>query len=339
MRRSSLTVIATLGPATPNPAAVTALRDAGADLLRINGSHLEPGQLAAMLELVERGGFPLERVVVDLQGSKTRLGKLATPITVRAGERLHLVPEGQAPPAAGVVTVDRPAFLRALRADDRLRVDDGRFGLKVLAVHGTRVSVEAETDGVLAARKGIARRGREVDLEVHLLPRDRALLERAVKRGVRHLAVSYARSPDLLRLVRRYAKNAAPGQPIHVWAKLEQPSAVEAWSLLAEACDGLWLCRGDLGAELGIEQLPAMQRKLLSHALPDTTLLVAGQVLHHMCDSPRPTRSEACHVADLIEAGVAGFVLSDETAIGAHGPEAVRWLERIFAAGDPTAAP
>ncbi len=339
MRSSSLNVIATLGSATASPAAVAALRDAGADMVRLNGAHLRPGKLAALLDLAERGGFTPDRVVVDLQGAKTRLGWLAAPVAVRAGERLHLIPEGQAPPAQGVVTVDRAAFLRALSAGDRLRVDDGRFGLKVLAVHGTRVSVEAEQDGELKPRKGLARWGSEVHLEVHLLPSDKALIDRAAKRGVQAFAVSYARHPDLLRLVRRYARNAAPDSSIRIFAKLEQPSALEAWSVLAEASDALWLCRGDLGAEVGLEHLPALQRSLLARALPGTPLLVAGQVLHHMCSSPRPTRSEACHVHNLIEAGVAGFVLSDETALGPHGPEAVRWLERLFAVGDPTAAP
>lgn len=339
MRRSTLTVIVTLGPATASPAAVAALREAGADMVRLNGAHLRPGQLAALLDLAERGGFTMDRVVVDLQGSKTRLGWMDQPLFVRTGERLHLVPEGQAASKPGLITVDRPAFLRALAPGDRLRVDDGRLGLTVLAVHGTRITVEAEQDGELKPRKGIACRGRELEPEVHLLPSDRALLDRAVKRGVQALAVSYARDPDLLRLVRRYANSAAPDRPVRVYAKLEQPSAVDAWSVLAEASDGLWLCRGDLGAEVGLEQLPGIQRRLVSQALPGTPLLIAGQVLHHMCTSPRPTRSEACHVDDLLEAGVAGFVLSDETALGAHGPQAVRWLKRLFAAGDPTAAP
>lgn len=339
MRSASISVVATLGPASSSPAAVAALREAGADMVRLNGAHLRPGQLSTLLEVADRGGFTMDRVVVDLQGAKTRLGWLAAPVPLRMGQRLHLIPEGGTSASEGVVTVDRPAFLRALAPGDRLRVDDGRVGLKVLAVHGTRVSVEAEQDGELSSRKGLARRGEEVDLEVHLMPSDRALLERAVKRGVQNLAVSYARSPDLLRLVRRYARNAAPDQPVRVFAKLEQPSAIEAWSVLAEASDALWLCRGDLGAEVGIEHLPTLQRRLLAQALPGAPLLVAGQVLHHMCGSPRPTRSEACHVADLLEAGVAGFVLSDETAIGAHGPEAVRWLKRLFAVGDPTAAP
>ncbi len=334
-----ITVIATLGPSSCSPAAVAALREAGADLVRLNGSHLRPGQLLQLLDIAGKGGFPPERVVLDLQGGKTRLGWLDKPVPMSAGQRIHLVPAGAAPPTAGVLPVDRPAFLRALSAGDRLRVDDGRLGLKVLAVHGTRVTVEAEQDGELLARKGLARMGEDLDLEVHVLPSDRTLLDAALGRGVQALAVSYARNPDLLRLVRRHARNAAPDSAVRVYAKIEQPAAIDAWKMLADSADALWLCRGDLGAEVGLEHLPALQRRLLSEALPDTPLFVAGQVLHHLTASPRPTRSEACHVADLVVAGAAGFVLSDETAMGPHGPAAVRWIRKLAAAAHGAGAP
>lgn len=339
MSSPPLTVIATLGPSSCSPAAVAALREAGADLVRLNGSHLRPGQLRMLLDIAAKGGFPPDRVVLDLQGGKTRLGWLEASVPVTAGQRLHLVPEGAAVTGEGTLPVDRPAFLRALSAGDTLRVDDGRIELKVLAVHGTRVSVEATADGELTSRKGLARASGDLDLEVHVLPSDRTLLDAALAKGVRSLAVSYARNPDMLRLVRRYARNAAPDAAVRVYAKIEQPGAVDAWKVLADAADALWFCRGDLGAEAGLERLPALQRRLLAQALPDTPLFMAGQVLHHLTTSPRPTRSEACHVADLLWAGVCGFVLSDETATGPHGPEAVRWLRKLYAAGDPTAAP
>jgi pyruvate kinase len=176
-----------------------------------------------------------------------------------------------------------------------------------------------------------------MDPEVHLLASDRALLDRALPRGVATLALSCAEDPELVRLVRRHARRVAPEIPVRMVAKLETGAALTAWRSLAAEADSLWLCRGDLAAELGLAMLPAATRRLLAEALPDTPLLVAGEVLYHMTVSPRPTRSEACHLADLIAAGVAGFVLSDETALGPHGPEAVAWIRRLEAgeqAGD-----
>jgi pyruvate kinase len=112
-------------------------------------------------------------------------------------------------------------------------------------------------------------------------------------------------------------------------AKLEQPEALERIEDIIGGSDAAWLCRGDLGAEVGLARLPVLQRGLLDATLGRTPVLVAGQVLHHMTTSPRPTRSEVCHVGDLVERGVAGFVLSDETATGGHGPEAVRVLRQV----------
>jgi pyruvate kinase len=231
-----------------------------------------------------------------------------------------------------VLPVDRPSLLRALAPGDHLRVDDGRLEFTVLATHGQRVAVECGSDGALGPRMGLTRLGGSIDPEVHLLANDRALLDRALGRGVQTLAVSCAADPELVRLVRRHARRAAPNLPVRVCAKIEQAAAIERWATLAAEADALWFCRGDLGAEIGPEHVPTAQRRLLAEALPDTPLLVAGQVLQHLTAAPHPTRSEICHAADLVVAGVAGFVLSDETALGPHGPEAVLWLRRIEAA-------
>ncbi|MFH1467411.1 MAG: pyruvate kinase [Pseudomonadota bacterium] len=338
MPSAPLTIIATLGPATPTPAAIAALMEAGAGFLRINGSHVRPGQLAQALDLAAQGGFAPAQIVLDLQGGKTRLGWLAASVEVRAGQRLTLVPTAvQGIPNPEVLAVDRASFLRSLAPGDTLRVDDGRLELVVLAAHGTRVTAEALGPGALGPRMGLARAGGGVDGEVHLLASDRTLLDHALPRGVTTLALSCAEDPELLRLVRRHARRVAPDLPVRVVAKLETGAGLAAWQPLGAEADALWLCRGDLGAELGLTRFPAAQRRLLAEALPSTPLLVAGEVLYHMTVGPRPTRSELSHVADLIAAGVAGFVFSDETALGPHGPEAVGWIRRIEA-GEATSA-
>jgi pyruvate kinase len=142
--------------------------------------------------------------------------------------------------------------------------------------------------------------------------------------------VSYAAVPGLLEATREVIRAASPSGALpKVVAKLEQPEALERIEDILSCSDAVWLCRGDLGAEVGLARLPALQRRLLDATLGRTPVLVAGQLLHHMTVSPRPTRSEVCHVGDLVERGVHGFVLSDETATGPHGPEAVRVLREI----------
>jgi pyruvate kinase len=323
------TIVATLGPSSASPAAAAALRDAGADAVRLNGSHLDAEGLRRFISTAVEGGFETARITLDLQGGKTRIDGLGPSEEVHESHDVLLTPS---PPRRRgntlVLPVDRPEFLEALAPGDTVRIDDGRMALRIIETTGAVVRARTLGAGRISDRKGLALVGREVELPARLLDADRELIEVALELGVGTLAVSYAAVPGILPATRETASATATGDPALV-AKLEQPEALDRIEDILASSDAVWLCRGDLGAEVGLAKLPALQRRLLDATLGRATVLVAGQVFHHMTVSPRPTRSEACHVGDLVERGVAGFVLSDETATGDHGPEAVRFLRQI----------
>jgi len=323
-------VIVTLGPSSANPEAVATLRDAGADGVRLNGSHLDAVGLRRFISAAMEGGFERTRITLDLQGGKTRINGLGRPEEVPEGTDVLLTPSPAPGPGGNelVLPVDRPEFLESLAPGDTVRVDDGRVALQILDTTGAGARARTLGAGRISDRRGLALVGREVTLPPRLLDADRELVETALELGVGTLAVSYAAVPGILQATRETASLRAAAPPVLV-AKLEQPEALDRIEDILENADALWVCRGDLGAEVGLAQLPSLQRALLDATLGRTTVLVAGQVLHHMTVSPRPTRSEVCHVGDLVERGVAGFVLSDETATGPHGPEAVRVLHQI----------
>jgi len=324
-------VIVTLGPSSASPGAVAALREAGADGVRLNGSHLDPVGLRRFLSAAMEGGFESTRITLDLQGGKTRIDGLGRPEEVPEGTDVLLTPS-PAPGPGGhqlVLPVDRPEFLEALAPGDTVRIDDGRVALQIVEVTDAGARARALGAGRISDRKGLALVGREIALPPRLLDADRELIQVALELGVGAVAVSYAAVPGILQGACEAVRPAGAATAPAVVAKLEQPEALDRIEDILASSDALWLCRGDLGAEVGLPQLPALQRALLDATLGRTTVLVAGQVLHHMTVSPRPTRSEVCHVGDLVERGVAGFVLSDETATGPHGPEAVRVLRHI----------
>jgi pyruvate kinase len=322
-------ILATLGPASSSREGAAALRAAGADGVRLNGSHLDSEGLRRYVSAALGGGFEARAITLDLQGGKTRIDGLRSPEELEEGRELLLAPAGRPRPVGGdlVLPVDRPEFLEALAPGDTVRIDDGRVSLEVLESTGIVTRARVRGGGRVKDRKGLALAGREGALPARLLDSDREILQAALELGVGSLAVSYAAVPGILEATRAEIGRRA-ASPALV-AKLEQPEALDRVDDILAAADSLWLCRGDLGAEVGLARLPALQRRLLDATLGRAPVLVAGQVLHHMTVSPRPTRSEACHAGDLLERGVAGFVLSDETATGGHGPEAVRFLRRM----------
>ncbi len=323
-------LVATLGPASTSSASVAALRDAGADSVRLNGSHLDDEGLRRFAAAAVEGGFESARIVLDLQGGKTRIDGLGRPEDVHEGRDLLLTTslESRDDEHSLVLPVDRLEFIQALEPGDRVCIDDGRVTLQVVEVAGSEARARALGAGRISDRKGLALAGRELGPAPRLLDADRELVRVARELGIGTLAVSYAAVPGILQAVGEAAAGEATGGPALV-AKLEQPAALDRIEDILARSDAVWLCRGDLGAEVGPVRLPALQRRLLDVTLGRATVFVAGQVLHHMTVSPRPTRSEVCHIGDLVERGVAGFVLSDETATGEHGPEAVRVLRQI----------
>ncbi len=133
------TIVVTLGPASASPAAVAALRDAGADAVRLNGSHLDVEGLRRFIATAVEGGFESARITLDLQGGKTRIDGLGPPEEVHEGHDVLLTPS----PLPGhrghtlVLPVDRPEFLEALEPGDTVRIDDGRVDLRIIEATGT----------------------------------------------------------------------------------------------------------------------------------------------------------------------------------------------------------
>ena len=305
-------VVATLGPATPALEDARRLLSAGATGFRLNTSHLGPDELRMKLDTLAplMASVP---VILDLQGSKWRVARM-DPRVLAPGDRIVLTL------GAGGIRVPHPDFFRAAQASDgRVLLDDARIELALLG--GTDEHAEAVVirGGQLDGRKGVTLPGATYRAE-QLTDEDRRVVEAAAGlEGVR-LAVSYVRdAPEM----ERYRAILPPGR--RVIAKLERPTAMDQAADIARHCDELWVCRGDLGAEMGMEAMAAAVARV-GALLPriEGPVLMAGQVLEHMTRSPTPTRSEVCHLHDLAASGWAGVVLSDETAVGSHPVEAVR---------------
>jgi pyruvate kinase len=329
MRRTR--IVATLGPATDRPGVLRELILAGTDVVRLNASH---GTLAdhkqrldAVRAIAAETGRPVASLL-DLQGPKVRVGTLPPEGTaLHTGQRIVLSNRADASPPSAI-PVDYEPLPREVRPGDTILLDDGNLSLRVDACDPHDISCTVERGGRLTSHKGINVPGAPLSAPA-LTSKDIGDVAFGVAEGVDFLALSFVRSARDVSLLRQHA----PRTPII--AKIERPEALnEIEAILAEA-DGLMVARGDLGVEIPLEQVPAVQRRLLDAAnRAGKPSITATQMLESMISHSRPTRAEVTDVYVAVTQLTDAVMLSAETAVGAYPVESVRRMAEIAMAAE-----
>jgi pyruvate kinase len=314
-------IIATLGPSSNTPAIWQGMLAAGATAYRLNTSHLSLPQLEQRLDQLARflaSLTPAPPVVLDLQGSKWRLGDF-TPHLLEPGQHIELVYAPSSDRASTLPIPHADFFQAAQVASDEIVLNDAKIKLVREAFEGESLRARVHTGGTISARKGITFAASNYRQE-ELNDKDRAILAQTRHLPFVHYAISYIR--DALEM---HKYRAHFGDAVHVIAKLERQPAIDDARQIAALADELWLCRGDLGAELGLRSMAEAVLRF-SDSIGDlpVPVLLAGQVLEHMTEHPAPTRSEVCTLYEALLKGYRGFVLSDEAAIGRYPIESCR---------------
>ena len=312
-------IIATLGPSSSQPDVWRAMLRSGATAFRLNTSHLNLPQLhdwlARLQPFLEAQAIPL---VLDLQGSKWRLGELQ-PVDLSDGQLVELsLIEGEEPRQHGALALPVPHadfFKAALLSDGEIVLNDAKVRLALERVEENWLLARTTQGGPLSARKGITFASSTFRTET-LSEKDRAILEQTGSLGFVRCAFSYVKDAAEMARYRELTAGILEHFP-YLIAKLERGLAMQEAAQIAQFADELWVCRGDLGAELGLRAMAESVHRFSAQVreLP-VPAIMAGQVLEHMTGHPTPTRSEACYLYDTLQAGYRGFVLSDETAVG-----------------------
>ncbi|GAP14471.1 pyruvate kinase [Longilinea arvoryzae] len=314
-------IIATLGPASSRSELWREMIAAGVTAFRLNSSHLST---PAVVEWVERlrafydqTGRALP-VVIDLQGSKWRLGEIEAR-ELAAGQQVRLI-RAQSSQRVDVLPVPHADFFTAAPDSSReIRLNDAKVLLEVETIQPDAIQARVVQGGPIAARKGITYAASEFRSE-GMNEKDCAILHDTRQYPFVRYAISYVKNAAEMAAYRKRI-----GATIYLVAKLERGLAVREAEAIAAEADELWLCRGDLGAELGLAEMAKTAHHFSTRVrdLPIPVML-AGQVLEHMNGQPTPTRSEVCCLYDALARGYQGFVLSDEAAVGQFPVESCR---------------
>ena len=328
-------IVATIGPASCTPELIGQLIEAGMDGARLNMSHGTGEDHATRARHVREAEAESGRAVAliaDLQGPKIRIGELAEPVELVRGESVVIAGEDVA--RDGDIPVSPAVLGTILRPGNDVLIDDGHVRLKVTAVEQGRARCDVVVGGQVISHKGVNLPG--VPLPIPSLTRkDLDDLNFALDIGADFVALSFVRSGADVRALRTLIE--AAGSAAYAIAKIEKAEAIASLDDILAESHAVMVARGDLGVEIGAADVPLLQKRIIQKSLErGKPVITATQMLESMIHSPEPTRAEASDVANAILDGTSAVMLSGETAMGDYPLEAVRIMDRIALAVEPS---
>ena len=324
-------IVATIGPASDDPAVLRGLAEAGMDMARMSLAH---GPVELSLDRLRRVRAVADEVgrnigtLADLPGPKIRAAAFADGgVFLAEGDRVELVAAvGDESTSDGRrIAVDHPALLSNLQAGDLVALGDGGVQLDVEEVDAQRADAIVRSGGRLQGRPGVNLPPERFSAPTPT-PYDLRCLEIMHEAGVDAAAISFVRHASDVRAVR-----AAAGDPgLMLVAKIETKTAVEEIDEIIETADGVMVARGDLGVRWPLEEIPHLQKRIIRSSVSyGRPVITATQMLESMIHAPTPTRAEVTDVANAVFDGTSALMLSAETAIGRDPVAVVRTMSRI----------
>jgi pyruvate kinase len=331
----STKIVATLGPASSDPAVLERLLRAGVDVVRLNFSHGKAqdhiDRARLVRETAQRVGKPVA-LMADLQGPKIRVGKFEEgKVMLVPGAPFILDAARTEPGNLEIVGLDYKELPRDVRPGDQLLLNDGLLVLIVDSVRGEQVHTIVKIGGELSNNKGINKMGGGLTAPA-LTAKDMDDIKTAASFQCDFLAVSFPKNATDMEMARQLANVA--GEPYRhkpaMIAKIERTEAIPNLEAILRASDGIMVARGDLAVEVGNATVPALQKKMIRMAREmDKIAITATQMMESMIVNPVPTRAEVSDVANAVLDGTDAVMLSAETAAGKYPVETVEQMAAI----------
>jgi pyruvate kinase len=325
-------IVATVGPASHDPAILRSLLVSGANVLRLNFSHGTPDEHATVIASARATSKELGlhiAILQDLPGPKVRTGPLSDGVAAVRLERgaTFVLTTRAVVGSKDAVSVSYPDLPSDVAIGKRIYLQDGQIALRIADKNATDIATTVESGGDLRPVQGINYPDGSLNLH-SVTERDLEFLGFGLQHGVDYAAISFVRSAEDVRRVKTFVNERGSNTPI--LAKIEKHEALLDIDAIVEEADGIMVARGDLGIEVPLETVPLIQKDLIARCnRAGKPVVTATQMLESMISSPRPTRAEATDVANAILDGSDAVMLSGETARGAYPTEAVRTMAEI----------
>jgi len=340
MLRRATKIVATLGPASSDPAMLEQMIRAGVNVVRLNFSHGKAQDHIDRARLVREASQRAGRevaIMADLQGPKIRVGKFAEgKVFLEPGQKFLLDATRTELGDINGVGLDYKSLPQEVAAGDVLLLNDGLIVITVDAVRGDVVHTTVKLGGELSNNKGINKQGGGLTAPA-LTGKDMEDIRTAMSFQADYVAVSFPKNATDMEMARQLC-NVAAAEYNHkpgLIAKIERAEAIPKLEEILLASDGIMVARGDLAVEVGNAAVPALQKRMIRLAREhDKVVITATQMMESMITNPVPTRAEVSDVANAVLDGTDAVMLSAETAAGKYPLETVKEMAQICLAAE-----
>ncbi|KAL5860154.1 hypothetical protein ACOSQ3_001448 [Xanthoceras sorbifolium] len=326
-------IVCTIGPQTCGFDELEALAIGGMNVARINMCHGTREWHRQVIERVRRlneeKGFGVA-MMMDTEGSEIHMGDLGGATSAKAEDgqiwTFTVRTLGLNCPER-TITVNYDGFAEDMKVGDELLVDGGMVRFVVTEKIGPDVICYCTDPGMLLPRANLTfwRDGSLVRERNAMLPtissKDWLDIDFGIAEGVDFIAVSFVKSAEVIKHLKSYIAARSPKNDIAVIAKLESIDSLSNLEEIILASDGAMVARGDMGAQIPLEQVPSVQGNIVQLCKQlNKPVIVASQLLESMVEYPIPTRAEVADVSEAVGQQADALMLSGESAMG-HYPE------------------
>ena len=325
-------IVCTIGPSSDSKEILTELAKAGMNVARLNFSHsthdwhLE--RINRIKEVREELGLPIA-ILLDTKGPEYRIKTFKeNSIFLNDGDTFTFTTR-EVEGTKEIVSVSYPKLHEDLSVGDIILLNNGLIKFEIKEIKGQDIICNTLIGGELSNRKSMSFPNKVLN-QPFLSEQDKEDLKFGVENGVDYFALSFVSCKQDLLDVKEYFKTLGYDSEGTIIAKIENQSGIDNIKSICEECDGIMIGRGDMGVEIPFEELPAVQKKLITNCrLLGKRVITATEMLESMINNPRPTRAEISDVANAVYDGTSAIMLSGETASGKYPVLTLETMSKI----------
>lgn len=324
-------IIATIGPASQDENTLTGMFQAGVNVVRMNFSHGTYEEHLMRVKRIrkvrEKLGLPIA-IMLDTKGPEYRIKSFKDgKVFLNDGDKFTFTVEDIVGDETRV-SVNYKELAKDLKKGDKILLNNGLLEFEVLEIDGSEIICEVIIGGELSNNKSMSFPNKVLK-QIYLGEQDKKDILFGIENKVDFIACSFVSCRQDLIDVKEFLKEHNE-EEMDLIAKIENQAGIDNIEEICEECAGIMIGRGDMGVEIPFEELPAIQKKLITKCrMLGKRVITATEMLESMIHNQRPTRAEASDVANAVYDGTSAIMLSGETAAGKYPVQAVATMARI----------